>query len=354
MDKGAKIRSGADGTTTSPAIKRKREPTDKCATASGKEETDTRSRRASARETAKVAATDIDRQATKRAIESIASDLEQGPRDGAEILRALRQRVCDKQAAGDNESVGTKKQPEEAKDGRDEGSEKGARLGGREDTSISEADPVTQRHEDAREVEVSPATERKRRGTTCGALREEGEGIVAKAPRQDEAARTPVAWWRGSVPRGGNLPQPRQEEHRPATHYQHVQRQSHHKRRGEGKMRHEEKPQRDGKVGLRHAADGQKATMNAAGGYDDFLSDPSASSSTQPWAGRIMTKAPPATPSGNAAAHTQHHRGGSSPRQGRKEHPEAAAKRRRTDRGIGADAHRGGGTGDRIRRKGKG
>ncbi len=44
-----------------------------------------------------------EREATKRAIESITAGLREGPRDGTERLRALRRRILDKQAAREAE-----------------------------------------------------------------------------------------------------------------------------------------------------------------------------------------------------------------------------------------------------------
>ncbi len=56
-------------------------------------------RRTRAREAAKEAARACERQATKRAIEAVTTELKEGPRDGAERLRALRQRIREKEAA---------------------------------------------------------------------------------------------------------------------------------------------------------------------------------------------------------------------------------------------------------------
>jgi hypothetical protein len=58
-----------------------------------------RSRRMAARAMLKEEVCNRAKTATKRAIEFLAADLRQGPRDGAERLRALRQRIKDKQAA---------------------------------------------------------------------------------------------------------------------------------------------------------------------------------------------------------------------------------------------------------------
>ncbi len=143
-------------------------------------------RRTRAREATKEAEKVSERMATKRAIESITAGLRAGPRDSADRLRALRQRILDKQAANRAELEG-----KEADMGDEAATEGPTRDSKTYSGSTKRAPPEEPRHV-IRQTATHSAP-RRGEGGAVSSVKVDDQEAEQRAPKTEYGARDPTA-----------------------------------------------------------------------------------------------------------------------------------------------------------------